>query len=176
MSKLKELCNTLIFYQDEADILDYEECFAKPRELYKAAREEIRQWLEEVIRREVNEKGGAVLSATLFLPMESLTVRALGSGPRCPEMFYTPIGIMDEYVYNEILKDGNPVKQLFDFIHEACYAFEMTLVFTTQEAGRTLITEDLLSKLGWKDPLGIHKLFPLMHEYEAFMSGTMYSK
>ena len=179
MTKLQELINgTPIFYQDYNGEHDYKEYFLRPRELYQEAREELKSWLKDVLTREIKTDGKyAGTSATIYLPMRDLTVEVLSAGPVRIELFHTPIGVIDRYTYDAIREEeGNPVKELLDFLYKTYNDWKSQLSYATREDEFSLVTKELMGLWGWKDPLELYRIFPMMYGYDEFISGKMYSE
>ena len=138
--------------------------------LYHEALDEVSSWLKDILEREVREKGLGGASARIYFP-EDLVVRVEGTGRGYPETFKTPVGEIDEYTYKAIIRTpDNPAKKLLDYLKEGSYAFEVSIADACRERGCTMITKELMQACNLQDPLHLHRMFPMLYEYEKFMS------
>lgn len=138
---------------------------------YEDAVEDMRDWLTSTLQRdmEVNNLSGA--SAIIHLPNEDLTVSVGSPDGVLPEMFQTPIGQIDAYTYNAIVKEENPIKEVFDFISFTIGTMLTSLGGPMQEKSQPILTEALLEEYKWHDPLHLHRMQMVLYDIVGFLKG-----
>lgn len=172
MGKVKNFIDgSMIFYLSEEPIEEYDNLTLG---LYDAAVEEVRQCLKDILLRDVRENGYARAMATLHMPLGDVTVSVDCQGvleSKAQEVFTMPIGSMDCFTYAEVIREGTPIKMMLDFIYATCMGIDVTLERPVREEGTVLITEELLRLCHWCDPLGLHRMVPLVYEIGDCLKG-----
>ena len=135
--------------------------------LYHRAVADIKSWLYAVLCRELAKEGYASVSVSLELPLETLTLsvnnEALSSSScgfpetggekkASPELYQTPLGIMDYYTYQAITgEENNPVLKFFRHLVGLLNRMHMMV------GSDSMLNADLLQEHGIKDYLQLYR-------------------
>lgn len=155
---------------------------------YRLALEDVRQYLESLLYKEVLEGGYTGAGVSLLLPLEDMNIH-VGietaediegmNGKREPGIIYTPIGKIDMYIYKEIIKeDNNPVRMLYESMIWTLSLIRSALSLEpdglTEEKG--ILTEDWLRRYDdfmVVDPLELFRFDLLWGYWGDFFKGIV---
>ena len=168
--------HAVVTYMDEPNADVDKKCLF----YYQRARKEIREWLKKVLLKELSDGEYTEVHVLLYLPLGDMEVRLeyfenereYQSG--CvPEMYHTPIGIMDWETCQAIIREkDNPVAMLYDYLF-----WHMTEIRSqSSDNDMTLLRGDILEYDRIKDVLGLHKMEYVFYSCLEFLSEDYWAK
>lgn len=166
--------NAVISYALEPDMEEEKKCLF----YYQRARKEIKEWLRKVLLSELSKGEYTDVRVTLYLPLKDMKVHLKcceddeGYPPgRSPELFHTPIGVMD-YETCQAITGGkdNPVAMLYEHLYWHAANIRMQCVKENQ----VLLRADVLEYGGVRDVLGLHRMEYVFCGILEFLSGKQW--